>query len=53
VIGRVVHVHAQDGLIDHRRRLDAALLDSIGRMGGNAYCTTRDRFEIERGLGAL
>lgn len=53
VIGRVVHIHAVDGLINERRHVDPALLDSIGRMGGTGYCTTRDRFDLPMGLAAL
>lgn len=53
VIGHVVHVHAIDGLINERFHVDPAKLDAIARMGGNAYCTTRDRFEIPRGRAAL
>jgi hypothetical protein len=33
--------------------VDAARLRAIGRMGGLAYCTTRDRFELPRGKDAL
>ncbi|MBL8764399.1 MAG: flavin reductase family protein [Phycisphaerae bacterium] len=50
VIGRVVHVHARDGLIDERMRADPDTLDAVGRMGGLAYCRTRDRFEMKMGV---
>lgn len=53
VIGRVVHVHAAEGLVSERHHLDPALLDAIGRMGGEAYSTTRERFEVGRGRAAL
>lgn len=53
VIGRVVWVHAEDGLIDDRHRVDADQLKAIGRMAGMAYCTTRDRFDLPRGRAAL
>ncbi|MFT3684514.1 MAG: flavin reductase family protein [Phycisphaerales bacterium] len=50
VIGRVVHVHADDGVVDARLRTDPVALDALGRMGGpRGYCTTRDRLEIARG----
>ncbi|MBY0307385.1 MAG: flavin reductase [Phycisphaerales bacterium] len=56
VMGRVVHVHADDGVLDDRLRTDPAALDALGRMGGaRGYCTTRDRLEVARGdekLGA-
>jgi flavin reductase (DIM6/NTAB) family NADH-FMN oxidoreductase RutF len=53
VIGRVVHVHARDGLINDRLHVDPAKLDAIGRMGGLGYCTTRDRFDLPMGKEAL
>lgn len=53
VLGEVVRVHASDGILNERHHTDAAKLAAIGRMGGPAYCTTRDRFELERGRGAL
>jgi hypothetical protein len=53
VIGGVVHVHATNGLINARHHVDPAMLDSIGRLGGNTYCTSRDRFDVDRGLTAL
>jgi flavin reductase (DIM6/NTAB) family NADH-FMN oxidoreductase RutF len=53
VIGRVVRIHARDGLVNARNHVDPALLDAIGRLGGASYCTTRDRFEIPRGRDAL
>jgi len=49
VIGEVVGVFAREGLVNARHHVDAAQLDAIGRMGGNTYCTTRDRFEMARG----
>jgi flavin reductase (DIM6/NTAB) family NADH-FMN oxidoreductase RutF len=51
VIGRVVHVHAADGLVNDRLHVDPARLDAVGRMGGLSYCTTRDRFELPMGRG--
>ena len=53
VIGEVVRVHVRDGLLDERYRMDMGSLDTIGRMGGMAYCTTRDRFELPAGRAAL
>ena len=53
VIGRVVHVHAAEGLINERLHTDPARLAAIGRMGGMTYCRTRDRFEMPMGRGAL
>lgn len=53
VIGRIVSVHAEAGLINERHHVDPAMLDAIGRMGGMSYCTTRDRFEVTAGKKAL
>lgn len=53
VLGEVVFVHVDDELLDDRMRVDPARLRAVGRMGGAGYCTTRDRFEIPRGLAAL
>lgn len=53
VIGLVLHVHAREGLMDDRYRTDPAKLAAVGRMGGLAYCRTRDRFEMPMGLEAL
>jgi len=53
VIGRVVHVFVRDGLVNERMHVDPDALDAIGRMGGLAYCTTRDRFEMPMGRAAM
>ena len=46
VIGEVRHIHVRDGLADDRMHVDPARLAAIGRMAGNDYVRTRDRFEI-------
>ena len=39
------HVHAS--VIDQANLyVDAQALDAVGRMGGNAYASTRDRFDL-------
>ncbi|MBX3363441.1 MAG: flavin reductase family protein [Phycisphaeraceae bacterium] len=53
VVGEVVHVSVEDGLLNDRFHTDPTLLDAIGRMGGLGYCRTRDRFEMPMGRGAL
>jgi flavin reductase (DIM6/NTAB) family NADH-FMN oxidoreductase RutF len=53
VLGEVVHVHVDDGLLDGRWHLDPERLRAIGRMGGLQYCRTGDRFEMARGRAAL
>ncbi len=51
VIGRVVQVHAAEGVLNDRLHADPARLDAIGRMGGLSYCTTRERFDMRMGKG--
>lgn len=53
VLGRVVHVHLRDDLVDERLRVDPERLRAVGRMGGLTYVTTRDRFDVPRGRAAL
>lgn len=53
VIGEVVHVHLREGLVTDRLHTDPAKLQAIGRMGGQAYCYTRQRFEMPMGRRAL
>ncbi len=53
VLGRVVHVHLRDDLVDDRLRVDPEALQAVGRMGGFAYVRTRDRFELRPGRAAL
>ncbi len=50
VLGRVVHMHFRDGVVDPERlRVDPDRLRAVGRMGGGGFYTrTRDRFEIPR-----
>jgi flavin reductase (DIM6/NTAB) family NADH-FMN oxidoreductase RutF len=53
VLGRVVHVHVRDDIVDARWRADPDALAAVGRMGGDSYCFTRERFELPMGLAAL
>ncbi|MBA4028864.1 MAG: flavin reductase family protein [Planctomyces sp.] len=53
VLGEVVHVYVDDAAIDPGLRISPAALASVGRMGGQAYCTTRQRFDLPRGRDAL
>ena len=47
VIGRIVFMHVDDAVLT-AGAIDPAKLDTIGRMGGNAYARTRDRFSLDR-----
>lgn len=38
VIGRVVHLHVEDGLLVGGDKIDIAALQPIGRLAGNDYC---------------
>jgi flavin reductase (DIM6/NTAB) family NADH-FMN oxidoreductase RutF len=48
VFGRIHLVHVADGVIGPDGKPDPAKLDLIGRMGGDGYTRTRERFELER-----
>ncbi len=47
VLGKVVRFHVEDRVVQEFR-IDPDRLNAIGRMGGNAYTRTRDRFDLER-----
>jgi flavin reductase (DIM6/NTAB) family NADH-FMN oxidoreductase RutF len=47
IIGEVVRFHVDDSIVDNFR-IDPDKLRAIGRMGGNEYSRTRDRFEMIR-----
>jgi len=47
IIGEVVRFHFDPAIADNFR-IDPAKLRGIGRMGGNEYTRTRDRFEMIR-----
>ncbi|MBI5434041.1 MAG: flavin reductase family protein [Planctomycetes bacterium] len=49
VIGRVVRIHVDDAVLDAKLRVDYDRLAAIGRLGGIAYCKTRERFELAPG----
>ena len=48
VVGRILHIYMDDGILDADGFADAGLLDLIGRLGGASYCRTTDRFNIPR-----
>lgn len=47
VIGEIVHFHIDSSMLNNMR-IDPDKLRAIGRMGGNGYSRTRDRFEMNR-----
>ena len=48
VIGEIVAIAIDDSVLGADNFPDPAALDLIGRMGGNTYARTTDRFELER-----
>ena len=48
IIGRIVSLHVSEAVLGADGEIDAAKLDTIGRLGGNDYVTTRDRFSVKR-----
>ena len=47
VLGEVVRFHIDNAVVDNFR-IDPEHLRAVGRMGGNEYIRTRDRFEMIR-----
>ena len=47
VLGEIVRFHVNTEL-EHNFRIDPEKLDAVGRMAGNTWAHTRDRFELER-----
>jgi flavin reductase (DIM6/NTAB) family NADH-FMN oxidoreductase RutF len=47
VIGEVVRFHIDEAMV-HNFRIDPDQLRAVGRMGGNEYTKTRDRFQMIR-----
>ena len=48
IVGRIVHLHLDEAVLDDAGRVDAGLLDLIGRLGGASYCRTTERFNLSR-----
>lgn len=48
LVGEILHVQADDRVIDAGYRIDARRLDAVGRLGGPQYVHTRDLFELPR-----
>lgn len=48
VFGQILCAHIDDAVLGAEGLPDAGKLDLIGRLGGDDYCTTRDRFTIDR-----
>jgi flavin reductase (DIM6/NTAB) family NADH-FMN oxidoreductase RutF len=48
IFGSILVAHVRDDVLGTDGKPDVAKLDLIGRLGGEAYSTTRDTFSIER-----
>jgi flavin reductase (DIM6/NTAB) family NADH-FMN oxidoreductase RutF len=48
VIGRVVHMHIDESILDENHRPDPRKLQSIARLGGDYWCLTQDLFKLPR-----
>lgn len=48
VFGRILLAHVQDSVLGADGRPDSAQLDLIGRLGGEGFTRTRERFDLER-----
>ena len=48
VFGHILAAHVSDDVLGPAGMPDARKLDLVGRMGGDAYATTRDTFSLER-----
>jgi len=48
VIGEVLFVHIEDGVLDSQGQIDPRKLRTIARLGGSYYCRSTDLFEMER-----
>jgi flavin reductase (DIM6/NTAB) family NADH-FMN oxidoreductase RutF len=47
ILGEVVRFHIDDAIVEDFR-IDPEKLGAVGRMAGNTYCRTSDRFELIR-----
>jgi flavin reductase (DIM6/NTAB) family NADH-FMN oxidoreductase RutF len=47
IIGRVLLMHAEDGIVKAGREIDWVGLDPLGRLSGNRYCAIRTVIESE------
>lgn len=48
IVGRIELIHIDESVLDANGRVDPALLQAVARMGGEDWCTSRDRFSYAR-----
>jgi hypothetical protein len=41
-------MHVNEAVLNPDGGIDPHLLDTVGRLGGSTYATTRDRFDLDR-----
>lgn len=47
IIGKILLMNIDDKILNEAGKIDPELVDTIGRMGGLAYCRTSDRFDLK------
>jgi flavin reductase (DIM6/NTAB) family NADH-FMN oxidoreductase RutF len=47
VFGIIQWLHVDDEVLDEQAKIDPELLDAIGRMGGQSYTRTTEKFDIK------
>lgn len=48
VVGKIERIHIDEAVLNTAGAVDPALLQAVGRMGGEDWSTTRDRFAFPR-----
>jgi flavin reductase (DIM6/NTAB) family NADH-FMN oxidoreductase RutF len=48
IVGKIELIHIDETVLDETGRIDPALLQAVGRMGGEDWCRTQDRFNYAR-----
>jgi flavin reductase (DIM6/NTAB) family NADH-FMN oxidoreductase RutF len=48
VIGEILVMHIDDGVLNEKGQIDPRKLQTIARLGGDYYCRTADLFEMKR-----
>lgn len=48
VIGRLVHIHVDEGVLLGEDKINLESLKPVGRLAGNAYCRVSDLIELPR-----
>lgn len=48
IVGRIELIHIDESVLDANGRVDPGLLQAVARMGGEDWCTSRDRFSYAR-----